>query len=167
MSAATARHALAAIGQNLLAASGSSGDLRASALTGGDLAQDAPTLQDIADAPSWLLRSAEDRGVLARRAALLSIAPALATSIDGAWLGQVAETCGEAELDLVIASASNTDTDELPTCPADALEARGVALMRRALPQRLRRFLPDDGSTAPLSDGHSSVLVDRALELGR
>lgn len=167
MSAASARRALAAIGLRLLETRGGPSKRRAEALADGGALEEAATLKDLAAAPSWLSGCVDDRALLARRAALLSIAPTLASSIDGAWLGRVAEVCGEAELDLAIASTSRDDRDDAPVCPPEGLEARGIAMMRRALPPRLRRFLPaEDGTTTP-SDERSAALVNRALGLGR
>jgi hypothetical protein len=143
VTAAARRAALARIGCDLVARDGGPGDRRAAQLTR-RLAGAADTvvpLEHLPLVPAWarLPRAAQRR--VARKTALMSMAGAVATSIDGAWLGAHAAAAGEDAVDQAIARA-----DEAPAlAPVDAegLDARGFTLLRATLPDTL----------APLLDG--------------
>lgn len=132
---AAARAALAALGRDL----GGVASPRKRALT--DPKAPAVRWEDLALVPDWLRQDAGARDTLARRVAALALADELARSIDGAWLGTLAEVAGTAAIDHAIAHA---DTG-LPQCAwveAGALAPLGHAILRRALPLGLRSILP-------------------------
>lgn len=133
-----ARAALAAIGRDLLAATQPAHPKRWSSLAApGPAAQ---CFRDFDTVPSWLRLSAPELINLARRVALVSMATALARSIDGAQLRRLAETCGEDALDAAIAGAG--PTDDQPIADADEITDRGFALLAAATPAALRSYLP-------------------------
>ena len=101
--------------------------------------------EDVANAPEWLTLSLPERRRLGHRAALAAIAPALAASVDGAWLGGLAQVAGEDELDRAMALAPRAAMT-LPVFRADELEVVAGGLLRAAAPAALRDFAgPDTG----------------------
>lgn len=163
MSAAAARAALASIGSDLTALSGAPDERRGNALlmrmNGVALGQ--ATIGDLAAVPVWLRGTREAQRRLALRVALLSIAPALASSIDGRWLGAIATLAGEDMLDWAIQLADTINgTKDAPVAPAK-IEARGFALLRSQLNPALRDYL----GWAPQGDlPHDPVLVSTWLD---
>lgn len=88
---------------------------------------------DLAQAPDWLALPVADRARLARLGALAALAPALARSIDGRWLGRLAAEVGPDDLDWAIglgARAPAEPADDWRTRPLDEL---GPALLAAAL----------------------------------
>ena len=139
MSPATAeRAALAAIGRDL--ATNTAGR-RATAWLNGSESGAAPRFADLALAPDWLRASRDDHARLARMAAVFALAPALAASIDGAWLGRIARAAGEQALDRALAFASDTPAGGVATVPAEDIEALGLDLLRATLPPVLHSYL--------------------------
>ena len=144
MRAAEQRAALAAIGNDLVAVDGGPGYRRAALLLRHLNGCEDPVacLTDLPNAPAWLRLPAAAQHKLALRVALLWMGDALAGSIDGAWLGRLAEVAGEELLDWAI--------ETIPTMP-DApgrqlepfeLEIYGFSLLRDQLPVALRGYLP-------------------------
>lgn len=134
------RRALAAVGGDLVARDGGPAGRRAQALRRRLAGAREPAIrfEDLADVPAWLRLPAAARRQVAQRAALLSIAPALAATIDGAVLRDHAAALGEDALDWAIGLAGDLPGGGLPPVEAEALGARGLALMRAALPVPLR-----------------------------
>ncbi|MGY4397511.1 hypothetical protein ACVWZA_002705 [Sphingomonas sp. UYAg733] len=167
MSAAAARAALASIGADLTALSGAPDDRRGNALLMrvGGVALGQATIGDLATVPVWLRGTREAHRRLALRLALLSIAPVLASSIDGRWLGAIATLAGEEMLDWAIQSADMTErADDVPHAP-ERIEARGFALLRSQLSPALHGYL----GWAPLDDvtyrpAHDPALVASWLD---
>ncbi|TCP34362.1 hypothetical protein [Sphingomonas sp. BK235] len=142
MSAAQARAALAAIGRDL---SPPRGTRRLSTPT----ARPSVRWEELALAPDWLRAGEATRARLAQRVALFALADELARSIDGAWLGALAEVAGAEAVDQAIARGGTG----LPQCawiaPA-ALTDLGLTILRRALPPGLRA-LGDAARDVPLA----------------
>ncbi|QJU59903.1 hypothetical protein HL653_21075 [Sphingomonas sp. AP4-R1] len=148
MTARDRRHTLAAIGTALLARDGGPGERRAAALrrrlAGGPAT--ALSFEDLPAVPSWARLPHAARRQIAHRAALASIAPTLAVTIDGAVLRDHAAVAGEEALDWAIAQADRLPADAgLPAVDAAGLDARGLALMRATLPENMR-CLVDPGA---------------------
>lgn len=163
--AAAERAALAAIGQDLVDLSRDAGELRAAALLG--TLPDRPTgcFADLVAAPNWLRLSREAQRGIARRAALLAIAPSIDASIDGVWLGELARLNGEATLDWAIGLAREVPGTGLSAVAAADIEATGFALMRTALPATLATYLdwaPEND--APMPQALAALCVARAAE---
>lgn len=138
MTAAAERAELAAIGGDLAGLAGAG--WRARALLGAN--DDAPaTFADLARAPAWLRGSREELTALARMVALIAMAPALAASIDGGWLGELAELAGEPALDRAIALAPEVPAGGLPPLSAEAVDGLGFDLLRAVTPGALARYL--------------------------
>ncbi|MDR6787177.1 hypothetical protein J2Y58_000515 [Sphingomonas sp. BE138] len=153
---AVARAALAALGRDL----GGVAAPRKRALA--DPAALAIRWEELALVPGWLRQDEAARDTLARRVAALALADELARSIDGAWLGALAEVAGSAAIDHAIAHA---DTG-LPQCAwvaADALAPLGHAILRRSLAPGLRTILPPASDTPlALTAGEARQLVAAA-----
>ena len=81
--ARAARAALAAIGTDLRAGEGGPGERRAAALLAAVRGREPPaaSLPELIDSPGWLRAPRETQRRIATAAALLSMGPALATSI--------------------------------------------------------------------------------------
>lgn len=141
MTAAAERAQLAAIGRDLARLAGDAGTRRAQALLGRRPTGPGASFADLAGAPTWLRRHREELTRLARAAALVAIGPAVAASIDGAWLGELAERAGETALDRAIAAAPRVPGGGVASQPTAALDGLGFDLMRAALPSALRRYL--------------------------
>jgi hypothetical protein len=144
MRAAEQRATLAAIGNDLVAVEGGPGHRRAALLLKHLNGCDDPVacFTDLPNAPAWLRLPAAAQRKLALRVALLWMGDALAGSIDGAWLGGLAEVAGEELLDWAIETIPG-----LPAAPARRLEASeleiyGFSLLREQLPMPLRGYLP-------------------------
>ncbi|MDV3457212.1 hypothetical protein RZN05_09480 [Sphingomonas sp. HF-S4] len=144
MRAADQRATLAAIGNDLVAVEGGPGSRRAALflkqLSGCE--DPAACFTDLPSAPAWLRLPAAAQHKLALRVALLWMGDALGGSIDGAWLGKLAEVAGEDLLDWAIATVP-----EMPAAPSrrlepDELEIYGFSLLRAQLPMALRGYLP-------------------------
>lgn len=165
MTAAETRQQLATLGRDLLAAASHAGGRRAAALhrcmVGTETAP--PQWSDLALVPDWLRLPASARRALADRVALLSMARALAASIDGAWLGALAEKVGEATLEWAIELAEAVPTTDLPPVGADQLDARGTALLADALPQSLRVYLCAEVTTIACAADVRDALIARAV----
>lgn len=150
MTAAAERAQLAAIGGDLARLATGPGWRRARALLG-PVREEPLSFADLARAPAWLRRSRDELTALARSAALIALGPAIAASIDGAWLGELADSAGAEALDRAIALAPRAPEGGLPPLPADAVEGLGFELLRAAAPAPLRRYLAwaPAGSIAP------------------
>jgi hypothetical protein len=90
---------------------------------------------DLVQAPDWLALPDADRRRLAQLAQLALLSPAIARSIDGRWLGSLAETAGAEAIDWAMALA-----DEGPAglgvpepIAANALDEAGEALLAATL----------------------------------
>jgi len=132
---AAARAALSAIGHDLGGVAGR----RRRALDH----RDAPPVRwdELALVPAWLRQDAAAHDRLARQVGVLALADELARSIDGAWLGALAEIAGSAAIDHAIAQAGTG----LPQCAwieAGALVPLGRAILHRSLSPGLRAVLP-------------------------
>jgi hypothetical protein len=164
--AAERRRTLAAVGRDLRARDGGPGEQRGGALLRRIAgACDCPIGFDDLDAvPDWLRlpRAAQRR--IAQRAALLSIAPTLAGSIDGRVLRDYARVTGEEALDWAIDRAEAVPTHGLPPCEADALDARGRAMMRAALPDRLHPLIEPGSERCALPPDMARICIDEAVK---
>jgi len=162
VSAARQRAALAASGRALAAARGSAAERRGAGL-GAANADAPPTRFDaLLDAPDWLGWPAAERRRLAHAAALASIAPALAQSIDGAWLGALAKVAGEDLLDWAVSLGEGADGPSAPVrLRPDELEVRGLAVLRADLPPALRGLLPAGEPPAGAVPGAAARALDR------
>ena len=78
---------------------------------------------------------------LAVRAALVAMAPAIAASIDGDWLRELARRAGDSALDAAIALAPDVPGGGVAAVAGDAIDALGFDLMRAAVPGVLHRYL--------------------------
>lgn len=119
------------------------------------------SLAELAALPDWIT-ARESQVAIARRAALLSMAPALAASIDGGWLGALAAVAGEGAVDDAIAMADRIGDAGLPPLPADELERHGFALLRATLPPHVARLLDesnDDPETLEPDLAHRCVAL--------
>lgn len=141
MSAAAERVTFAAIAADLVALRGAADERRAAGLL--PLSDDSPTADfvDLLSAPAWLRWPREAQTRLAHAAALRSIAPLLAGSIDGAWLGALAVVAGEETLDWAIGWGEDIPCLSDAAIAPDTLAAHGFATMRAALPPGLRAYL--------------------------
>lgn len=152
MSAAAERAALARIGEQLVALAGERGERRARALVDCTPAPAATSFADLAEAPAWLQRPRPALMRLATAAALVAMAPAVAASIDGTWLRDLAARAGDEALDRAIALAGEVPGGGVPAVAVDAVEALGFDLMRVVLPAPLHRYLlwaPSAGRSYP------------------
>src|SRR5687768_16126832 len=115
MKAAEQRATLAAIGNDLVAVEGGPGNRRAALVMKhlNGCPDPVACFADLPNAPGWLRLPAAAQRKLALRVALLWMGDALAGSIDGAWLGGLAEVAGEDLLDWAIGTIS-----ALPDAPA-------------------------------------------------
>jgi len=140
MTAGRRRQALAAIGRDLIARDGGPAERRAKALLHSLSGTALPpvALNHLRDVPDWLRLPRAALQALAQRVALLSMAPALAATIDGALLGAHARVAGEDALDWAITRAGKVPGGGLPPIEASRLTRRGTALMRMGLPAPLR-----------------------------
>ena len=167
MSAVAVRLGLAAIGRDLIAREGGPGEWRAAMLRR-RLAGPLPaplTLADLPAVPAWarLPRAALRR--LALHVGLVSIAPALAASIDGEWLRGHAEAAGDEALDWALEKSDRAPAG-LPPVDGPDLAARGHALMRAALPPALRDMI-EGVDDRRLSAEDAAACLALALEAGR
>ncbi|UVO50034.1 hypothetical protein M0208_05680 [Sphingomonas sp. SUN019] len=166
MSAAAAeRAALAAIGQDLVELSRDAGERRAAALLGPVAEHPKGCFADLVAAPDWLRLPREEQTGIARRAALLAMAPAIDASIDGDWLGDLARLADETTLDWAIGLARDVPGAGIPAIVAADVEATGFALMRAALPTTLAAYLdwaPDNDTSVP--SALAEFCVARAAE---
>lgn len=166
MTAAAQRASLAAIGRDLALAGG---DRRAAellrSLQGDAGCETSSDLGDLALVPDWLRVPRNTQRDVARGAALLAMAPRLANSIDGAWLGAIAEMCGEDVLDWAIASAETAEGVEMPQLAPEVIDGAGFALMRAALRPSLRAVLDwAPAGDALVGGGDAERLVAAAWE---
>lgn len=141
MSAAAQRATVAAAGRDLLAASGSAGERRAMALTGCGEGSRPVAFAMLVDAPAWLRWPRERQRQLAEIVALRTIAPAVASSIDGVWLRSLAERVGDDAVDWAIAASAAAETGDADAIAPERLAARGFAVLRAALPSPMRGYL--------------------------
>lgn len=153
---AAARAELAAIGRDLGGVAGRRRRALAHRI--------APAIRwdELASVPAWLRQDAAVHDRLARQVAVLALADELARSIDGAWLGALAEVAGSAAIDHAIAHAGAG----LPQCAwveAAALVPLGHAILRRSLAPGLRTILPPAPDVPlALSAAEARMLVDAA-----
>ncbi len=163
MTAAAARAELAAIGRDLMAVLGG-GHGRGAALLGQGKSQAETSFADLALAPLWLRRPRDDQRRTAVRVAMMAMAPTIAASIDGEWLGQLARLADENLLDQAIAGTDVAPDGGLGSVPADQVETAGFDLMRATLPAALQAYL--DWAPGGVAVGASPALarfaVDRA-----
>ncbi len=141
MTAAAERAALARIGEHLVALAGERGERRARALVDRRPAPAATTFADLARAPDWLQRPRPALLRLATAAALVAMGPAVAASIDGAWLRELAARAGDEALDRAIGVAGHVPGGGVGGVAVDGIEALGFDLMRATLPPALHRYL--------------------------
>jgi len=169
MSAAHRRRALAAVGRDLVAQEGGPGERRAAELLRSLAGVDRPPvgLDDLATVPDWLRLPQAALHTLAERTALLSMAPALAGSIDGALLGGHAKVAGEQAVDWAIGRADKVPDGGLPPVEPQALATRGFALMRAALPERLRQLLGPHREDADFAPALADLCIAEAMEGAR
>lgn len=118
---------------------------------------------DLEAVPDWLPATPRDRRALLQAAALAAMAPALARSIDGAWLGALASRAGP---DLIDWAMDVGERDDHPApdpamLPPHALEPTGAAIIRTRLPPALHPYL--DGGDPP-SAAVAGWALDRARE---
>ncbi|PAX06986.1 hypothetical protein [Sphingomonas lenta] len=165
--AAQSRATLAAIGRDVLAGGGDPGERRAAALLDrlAGRAPPAATLGDLLETPGWMRRPRAEQRRIAVAAALLSMGPALATSIDGGWLRRLADAAGEELLDWAMERAGDLPALSGALGP-DELEGRGFALLRALTPPSLRPHLgwAPGGSGSDAEAGGAEALVAAALE---
>ncbi len=147
------RQALAAIGRDLIARDGGPAERRAGALLHSlsGTARPPMALDHLREVPDWLRLPRAALQALAQRAALLSMAPALAATIDGALLGAHARMAGEDAVDWAIARAPRVPGGGLPPVEASRLAGRGSALMRMGLPAPLRDLVGPEAETIDCS----------------
>ena len=164
MTAAAARAELAAIGGDLAGLGGSGGWRRARVLLG-SVTEEPVGFEDLARAPAWLRRSRTELTALAQAAALIAMAPAIASSIDGGWLGELAERAGEPALDRAIALAARVPAGGLPPVSATTAEGLGFDLMRAALPRALSRYLAwAPAASLPVTEAIATFCVLKAAD---
>ena len=167
MSAAAQRAALAAIGSDLVAVSGGSGERRATALLRrvGGRSDGAATFDDLRDVPDWLRFPAPKQRRLAMRVALLWMGDALLTSIDGTWLGRLAEVAGEDILDWAIDTAPDLPNLAVEPLAPEELEAHGFALLRSRLPAPLHAYLAWHAAPSEVASPDGAVAAFLAAAL--
>ena len=102
----------------------------------------ATQFEDLAAAPSWAGWAPAERVRLGQRAALAAIAPSLAVSIDGSWLGQFAKRAGDDALDWAIRCGA---TETIAPFNAVDLDAVGASALRAAVPVSLRDLIAPAG----------------------
>jgi hypothetical protein len=144
VTAVVGRAQLAAIGCDIVALDGAPADRRGAALLRRLSGQAEPQLSlgDLALVPGWLRLPRLAQRRLARHAALASLSAALLRSIDGRWLGELATVGGEDAVEWAMnVDPAMAQARALPPVEADALEARGFALLRETLPTPLRELL--------------------------
>lgn len=144
MSALRDRAALAAIGRDLLAQADDAGARRGAALLGSPGPRRSvprASFADLSAAPPWLRRSRDEQRRVATRAALLAMAPTIAGSIDGEWLGDLARATDDATLDWAIGFAAGVPDGGIAAIAAPEIEAFGFDLMRATLPPMLATYL--------------------------
>lgn len=153
MTAAAERAALAAIGRDLLALRGDRSERCRSAFLASPSDTQAlrsASFNALAASPAWLRLPREAQRRVAARAALLAMAPTLAQSIDGEWLGELARASDEEALDWAIALAADVPEGGAPAIAAREIEGAGFDLMRGVLPPSLTGYLawaPSRGRT--------------------
>ena len=157
MSAAAERAALAAIAGDLLAVRGDAGERRAAGLLARSDEAPARDFADLMGAPAWLRRPREAQTRLAQAMALRSIAPALAGSIDGGWLGALADVAGEDAVDWAIAKGADAPRAGDAPVAADTLTVHGFAMLRGALPEGLRCNLSWAPQSAPVAEDAAAL----------
>ena len=118
----------------------------------------AVTIEALASAPEWLRLDTAARRQLGQRAALAAIAPAIAHSVDGSWLGGLARVAGDAAIDW--AAKSGGSDQIMPAFSGDQLDAVGAGLIRAATPAAFRGFV-DDADCA-IDPAQAVALVERA-----
>ena len=158
---------MAAIGCDLLELDGSPGERRAAELLDrlAGRTSSAPSLDDVTEVPSWLRLPRPALQHLAIAAALLSMGTGLSTSIDGSWLGRIAEMAGEDLLDWAIGRGGGLSVHERASVMPEALEARGFSLLRAGLRPSLRVYLRwAPGDVACADPREVDVLIAAALE---
>ena len=169
MSASRQRRMLAAVGQDLIAQDGGPGARRGAELLRklSGIERSPIRLEDLADVPDWLRLPPAALRALAERTALLSMAPALARTIDGELLEGHANVAGEQAVDWAIGCAAKIPDGGLPPVEARALAARGFALMGTVLPERLRQFLGVKREEGEFSSTLANLCVAVAVEGAR
>lgn len=166
MTAVAERARLAGIGADLARLAEGSGARRTRAWSGA-VVQGPTELADLKQAPAWLRRSRPELTALVGRAALIAMAPAIAASIDGGWLGDLAECGGEPALDAAIALAGEVPNGGLLPVSADAVAGLGFDLMRAALPSPLRRYLAwGSAGSVPVTEPLAVFCVRAAVAQG-
>ena len=167
MSAAVRRAELAAIGSDLIAVSGGSGARRGAALLRriGGRGDCAVTFDDLRDAPDWLRFPAERQRRLAMRVALLWMSDALLTSIDGTWLGRLADVAGEEVVDWAIETAPDLPSLPVQRLAPEQMEAHGFALLRSRLPAPLHGYLAWHAAPAEVTCPEDSLTAFLAAAL--
>ena len=119
-------------------------------------------LQALADAPAWLALPQAERHRLGHRAALAALGPELGRSIDGKWLGGLAQVAGEAALDW--AATVEGATVRLPRFEADALDAVASNLLRSAVPIALRDYAAPERVGTNFDHATAAAALATALE---
>lgn len=131
MTAVAERARLGAIGTDLIGVDGGPAERRVARFVA-SLSGNPITITDFCDlgtTPVWRRwpRAAQRR--LAQRVALASIADAVAGSIDGEWLGALADVAGEDALDWAASQAERVVAGDMTTLAPKDLEARGFSLL--------------------------------------
>jgi hypothetical protein len=124
-------------------------------------------LEDLADVPDWLRLPPAALRALAERTALVSMAPALARTIDGELLDGHAKIAGEQAVDWAIGCAGKVPDGGLPPIEAKALAARGFALMGTVLPERLRPLLGPECEDGQFPSALAGLCVAEAVQGAR
>lgn len=153
MSAVASRREIAAIATDLSARAGGIAERRGAVLLRSlrGEREAAVAIGDIASVPGWLRLPLAAQRRIGRLAALVSIAPHLANSIDGAWLGGIAAVAGDAAVDWAIDQQVALEM-VLPPVTGDALAARGSALLQASLPAALRGLVEGSNGEAIARD---------------
>ena len=162
MTAAASRAELAAIGRDLIALEIGQGARRSAAFLDRLAAPSAahpitptPRFADLRSVPDWMRCPREHQTKIAHAAALASLAPLLAASIDGEWLGGLAKVAGEDLVDWAIdLPDASGEASVAPVDPA-LLAAHGFGLLRASLPPVLHTYLswaPGSVSAADADD---------------
>lgn len=108
--------------------------------------------------PAWLRIDPDARARVARRAALAGIAPLIARSVDGAWLGGLARAAGDDALDW---AAGQPGPQRLEPFDGSRLGAIADGLIRAATPAALHDFV--ESGEPGIEPGAAASLLEAAM----